>query len=83
MILRFVDIVETSRHIKKLCTEKGFSANDIQKHLHLQSVQSVYAWWSSKSKNLPCLDHMLQLSDMLGCTMEELLVFKEVELSEE
>ena len=83
MILRYVDIVETSRHLKELCTEKGFSANEIQKHLHLQSVQSVYSWWSVKSKNLPGVDHLIQLSDLLGCTLEELLVLKEVEIIEE
>ena len=83
MILRYVDIVETSRRIKELCTEKGFSANEIRKYLHLQSVQSVYSWWSVKSKNIPGLDHLLQLSDLLGCTMEDLLVTRDVELSEE
>jgi len=83
MILRYVDIVETSRHLKELCTEKGFSASEIQKRLHLQSVQSVYSWWSPKSKNLPGLDHLVQLSDLLGCTMEDMLVLKEVEIQEE
>ena len=83
MILRYVDIIETSRRIKELCTEKGFSANDIQKRLHLQSVQSVYSWWSPKSKNIPGLDHLIQLSDLLGCTMEDLLVTREIELPEE
>lgn len=83
MILRFVDIIETSRHIKKLCTEKGYGASEIQKHLRLQSVQSVYSWWSVKSKNIPGLDHLLQLSDLLGCTMEDMLVLKEVEIQEE
>ena len=76
MVIRFVDIVETSRHIKKLCTEKGYGASEIQKHLRLQSVQSVYSWWSVKSKNIPGLDHLLQLSDLLGCSLEELLVLK-------
>ena len=83
MILRFVDIIETSRRIKELCVEKGFSANDIQKYFHLQSVQSVYSWWSPKSKNLPGLDHLVQLSDLLGCTMEDMLVLKEVEIQVE
>ena len=83
MILRYVDIIETSRRIKELCVEKGFSAADIQKNMHLQSVQSVYSWWSVKSKNIPGLDHMLQLSDLLGCTMEDMLVLKEVEIQEE
>ena len=83
MILRYVDIVETSRRIKELCTEKGFSANEIRKYFRLQSVQSVYSWWSVKSKNIPGLDHLLQLSDLLGCTMEDLLVLKEVEIQEE
>ena len=83
MILRVVDIVETSRRLKTLCVAKGHSAGDIQKRLKLQSVQSVYAWWSSQSKNLPGIDHLVQLSDLLGCSLEELLVLKEVEMQEE
>ncbi len=83
MILRFVDIIETSRRLKELCTEKGYGASEIQKHLRLQSVQSVYSWWSVKSKNIPGLDHLLQLSDLMGCTMEDMLVLKEVEIQEE
>ena len=83
MILRFVDIVETSRRIKELCVDKELSAADIQKNMQLQSVQSVYSWWSVKSKNIPGLDHLLQLSDLLGCTMEDMLVLKEVEIQEE
>ena len=83
MILRYVDIIGTSRRIKELCVDKELSAANIQKNMHLQSVQSVYSWWSVKSKNIPGLDHLVQLSDLLGCTMEELLVLKEVEITEE
>ena len=83
MILRFVDIVETSRRIKELCADKELSAADIQKNMPLQSVQSVYSWWSVKSKNIPGLDHLIQLSDLLGCTMEDLLVTREIEIQEE
>lgn len=83
MLLRYVDIIYTSHRIKELCVAKGYSASDIQKHLHLQSVQSVYSWWSPKSKNLPGLDHLVQLSDLLGCTLEDLLVLKAVEMPED
>ncbi len=83
MRLKVIDIAETSRRIRECVTERGLKASDIQKLLHLQSIQAIYSWYSPKSKSLPSLEHLLQLADILNCTMEDLLVTRDVELSEE
>ena len=83
MRLKMIDIAETSRRIRDQVAAKNLKASDIQKLLHLQSIQGIYAWYSPKSKSLPSLEHLLQLADILNCTMEDLLVTREVELPEE
>ena len=83
MRIKVIDIVETSRRIRDRVAAKNLKASDIQKRLHLQSIQGIYAWYSTKSKSLPSLEHLLQLADLLGCTMEDLLVTREVEIPEE
>ncbi len=83
MRLKVIDIADTSRRIRDQVAAKNLKASDIQKLLHLQSIQGIYAWYSPKSKSLPSLEHLLQLADILNCTMEDLLVTREVELPEE
>ena len=83
MRLKVIDIAETSRRIRDRVAAKNLKASDIQKRLHLQSIQGIYAWYSTKSKSLPSLEHLLQLADILNCTMEDLLVTREVEIPEE
>lgn len=83
MRLRVIDIAETSRRIKDRVADRNIKAADIQKMLHLQSIQGIYAWYSPKSKSLPSLEHLLQLADLLECSMEDLLVTREIELPEE
>ena len=83
MRLRVIDIAETSRRIKDRVADRNIKAADIQKMLHLQSIQGIYAWYSPKSQSLPSLEHLLQLADLLECSMEDLLVTREIELPEE
>ena len=83
MRLKVIDIAETSLRIRERVAAKNLKATDIQKLLHLQSIQGIYSWYSPKSKSLPSLEHLLQLADILNCTMEDLLVTREVELPEE
>ncbi len=83
MRLKVIDIAETSRRIRDRVAERGLKASDIQKILHLQSIQGIYAWYRPKSKSLPSLEHLLQLADILNCKMEDLLVTREIEMPEE
>ena len=45
---------------------------DILRALHFESRNSVYDWFAGRS--VPTADHLLDLSDLLGCPVESLLV---------
>ena len=80
---RIIDIPATSINIRELITERGYTMSDIRRMLNLLTVQAVYNWCSPKSKTLPDIQHMLQLADILRCTIEDMLVLKEVDLPDE
>ncbi len=63
----------TCAHIRKLCAERRVSVDRIAEHMNV-SRQTVYAWFSSKK--MPTIDHLIELSDLLGVTVDELLVRK-------
>ena len=81
MIRRVIDMDATGRKIGKMILEKGYTMRDIQHLLGLVAVQSVYAWVSPKRRSLPDVQHLLQLSDILDCKIEDLLVTVDVEVN--
>ena len=51
-----IDIVKTGRKIKRIMCLKGFTVKDIQRFLGLETPQSIYHWFDSKS--MPTLDNI-------------------------
>ncbi len=80
MILRVIDHDATSLKIKEMILKKGYSIREIQKMLCLESVQSVYAWISVNRRSIPDIEHFIQLSDILGCTILDMIVTRDVEV---
>ena len=78
MSIDVIDVSETSKKLKKIIEAKNMTAKDIQQALGLDSIQAVYKWMSPKYKSMPTVDHLLQLSKVLNCHMEDLLVIKQV-----
>lgn len=69
-----IDMRRTGRQLKERCEERGITVSDIQKHLHIGSFQSVYAWFCGKT--LPSLDNFYALAKLLGASMESLIAEK-------
>jgi len=65
-----IDIWQTGQKIKKVCLEHGYTVRRLQKKLEI-GFQSVYAWFAGAA--VPSLDHMYQLSRLLGTPMEQML----------
>ncbi|MCR5024084.1 MAG: helix-turn-helix transcriptional regulator [Lachnospiraceae bacterium] len=80
MNIRIIDIQASCRKLKSLCDEKGYSAVDMQKALGLESCQACYKWFSGK--NLPSIDNLVIISDVLGVSVDEILVTKNVDIYE-
>lgn len=63
---------ETGVNLRRLMDERNVSVKDVQEHLGLDSVQSIYHWISGSS--LPSLPNAYALSDLLGVAVDDLLI---------
>ena len=68
----------TCRNIKRMMEERNLTPKDVQKALQLDSVQAVYKWLNPRVKAMPSLDSLVQLTNLFGCTIEDILVLYEV-----
>ena len=66
-----LDVENTGRNIKDICREHGVSVDDIADKLGV-SVQTIYSWFSARK--MPTVDHLIELADVLGVTVDELLI---------
>lgn len=71
-----IDVAATCRNLKELIEEQKYTPMEIQHVLGLNSVQSVYKWYSRNNRTIPSLDNLVMLSELLGCTLEDILVLK-------
>ncbi len=71
-----LDIENTGRNIKDICREQGVSVEDIACTLGL-SCQTIYSWFNSSK--MPTVDHLIELADLLDCTVDELLIRRSFE----
>lgn len=66
-----IDLEKTGRHIRALMAEKGLNPKKVGEIMHLE-YQSPYKWCHGKC--LPNAEHLLELSELLGVAIEELLI---------
>ncbi len=64
----------TCDRIRKVCEERSVTVEYIAEELNV-SRQTVYSWYSAKK--LPTLDHMVELADITGTSIDELVVSKD------
>ena len=69
--LPVINVKATGNNIERLRTEYGISYKDIQYACGV-SFQAVYKWM--RGVNLPSIDHLVILADMLDVTVDDLLV---------
>ena len=72
-----IDTKRTGEHLRDMFRERNISPKKIQELLRIGSTQTIYDWY--KGRTLPSLDNMVALGRLLGCSVEELLVFQAVE----
>ena len=69
---RAIDAVATGLRIRELCKMKQLTVSEIQKALGLTDDRSVYYWY--QGRYLPSLDNLYLLAQILGCTIDDILV---------
>ena len=72
-----IDLRRTGEHLRDMLRERNLSPKEVQQILRIGSTQTIYDWY--KGRTLPSLDNMVAIGSLLGCSVEELLVFQAVE----
>jgi len=72
--MRYINPEATGQNIVNLAKAKGHNIKAIADRLEL-TIRAVYKW--SYGLCLPSVDHLVDLSEWLGVSLEELLVIEE------
>ena len=72
-----LDLAATGAKIKTIMKQKGISARELQLIMDFPYVQTIYNWFAGK--NMPTIDNLVVLAQILGVTMDDLVVTNLVE----
>ena len=76
-----LDLMATGLNIKSLRKRAGISVRTLQEIFCFPSPQAIYNWESGK--NMPSVDNLIVLSEIFGCTMENIIKTYDVEVEVE
>lgn len=68
-----LDAEETGRRIRQVCEQRGVTPRMISQELGL-SIVTPYKWFNGR--NLPSIDHFVELCKLLDVEMQDLIVTK-------
>ena len=69
-----IDMAATGKKIKGFLQDKGIKVKDVAENLGFASAYPVYKWINGQ--NMPTLDNLVALADMMGVPITDLLVIK-------
>lgn len=67
-----LDLDATGAKIKTIMKQKGVTPRQLQFILGFPYVQTIYNWFAAK--NMPTLDNLVVLAQVLGVTMDDIIV---------
>ena len=73
-----LDVDSTGAKIKSLMKQRGITPRQLQIILNFPYVQTVYNWFSGK--NMPTIDNLIVLAQVLGVTVDDIIVTKTVDI---
>ena len=78
-----LDLEGTGAKIKTIMKMRGVTPRQLQLIMDFPYVQTIYNWFAGK--NMPTLDNLVVLAQILDVTMDEIIVTKmiEVDIAEE
>ena len=71
-----IDAVATGQRMREIRKEKKIKSIQVADAMGFQSCQSVYNWESGRK--LPDIENLFTIADMLGVTVDELVVRRKV-----
>ena len=72
---RVIDPEKTGKNISRLCKDKGLSATELATRLNLSDSRVVFYWFAGR--NLPTIDNLYMLADILQTPMDEIIVARD------
>ena len=72
-----LDLTATGAKIKTIMKQNGISARELQLIMDFPYVQTIYNWFAGK--NMPSIDNLVVLAQILGVTMDDLVVTNLIE----
>ena len=73
-----LDLEATGSKIKTIMKQRGVSPRQLQLIMDFPYVQTIYNWFAGK--NMPTLDNLVVLAQILDVTMDNLIVTRSVEV---
>ena len=73
-----LDLEATGTKIKTLMKQRGITPRQLQILLDFPYVQTVYNWY--QGKNMPTIDNLVVLAQILDVTIDEIIVTKMIEV---
>ena len=73
-----LDLDATGVKIKTLMKQRGISPRQMQLILNFPYVQTIYNWFAGK--NMPTIDNLVVLAQVLGVVMDDIIVTRMVEV---
>ena len=67
-----IDAEKTGEWLRYLCKKKNIAVAEIQEKLQIGSNQAIYAWFNGKT--LPSLNNLYALGELIGMTLDNLIV---------
>lgn len=67
-----IDMKATGLNLKAIIKAKGYKIVDVQTRCGFSTPQAIFKWFRGDS--MPTIDNMVILADMLGCTIDQILI---------
>lgn len=67
-----IDVKRSGAKIRAIAKEKGVKPEQIQKELHLGTIQAVYMWY--EGRRMPTVDNLFSLARLFCVPMDSLVV---------
>lgn len=74
--MKQVSMKATGLNIKQMCIAKGLTPKDLSEKFNV-TLTTPYLWFNGEM--LPRTDTLMNLCELLGCKVEDILVMEEVE----
>ncbi|MBP5697828.1 MAG: helix-turn-helix transcriptional regulator [Treponema sp.] len=74
-----LDLAATGAKIKTTLKQKGISVRELRVIMDFPYVQTIYNWFAGK--NMPTIDNLVVLAQILGVRIEDLIVTRLVEIT--